>query len=101
MCLSSGWSGTASLIHSAHPVRPVEFVLWLVGNGLFDTLGSRDVSGVCKLWLVGNGLFDTLFRADEIEARMLWLVGNGLFDTLVLRGVCEADKALAGRERPL
>jgi|GEM_PF-6436270 len=53
------------------------------------------------LWLVGNGLFDTLLVYEGADIPVLWLVGNGLFDTLDCLTNAFGFAALAGRERPL
>ena len=76
-------------------------MLWLVGNGLFDTLLDQAEMVCMRLWLVGNGLFDTLELVVTRQPFQLWLVGNGLFDTLRAHGGRRGPHALAGRERPL
>ena len=56
----SGWLGMASLIHSYDCYQLITRALWLVGNGLSDTLQKKPPGPSGQLWLVGNGLSDTL-----------------------------------------
>ena len=66
--LSSGWLGMASLIHSSDALAIYVSGLWLVGNGLSDTLYGRLAIPLGSLWLVGNGLSDTLpERRDQVR----------------------------------
>ena len=44
--------------------------------------GPESVCNGPRLWLVGNGLSDTLMRLAKWTQQGLWLVGNGLSDTL-------------------
>ena len=92
----------ASLIHSSSFLRDVPLELWLVGNGLSDTL-KRGVAGSNPAgsgWLGMASLIHSPDRQLQHSGR-LWLVGNGLSDTLRTSLHYWAVSALAGWEWPL
>ena len=60
----------ASLIHSSALANLSNSQLWLVGNGLSDTLELVTAGVAAQLWLVGNGLSDTLYQDRECGGRV-------------------------------
>ena len=92
----------ASLIHSGAAAGAASVMLWLVGNGLSDTLAndSNKFVGRGSGWLGMASLIHSPLRAMS-QLVLLWLVGNGLSDTLNPIPRPESNRALAGWEWPL